>query len=219
VSSNGGPLTTEEKTIGILIYPDVEVLDFCGSYEVFATTRLDEEMRRESESPIHQLLVSESTELVRASGGMKILPDVDFATCPRVDMLLVPGGHGIRALFHVPEYLEWLQRMAQQVDRLASVGTGSLLLGEAGLLVGKNATTHFRSVDFFRQRYSRTSLRPELPVVIDGNITTANSIRAGIDMALYLVAQIYGQTIARTAARQMEYPYPDEHNLRSRNPK
>jgi transcriptional regulator GlxA family with amidase domain len=219
VSSNGGPLTTEEKTIGILIYPDVEVLDFCGSYEVFATTRLDEEMRRESESPIHQLLVSESTELVRASGGMKILPDVDFATCPRVDMLLVPGGHGIRALFHVPEYLEWLQRMAQQVDRLASVGTGSLLLGEAGLLVGKNATTHFRSVDFFRQRYSRTSLRPELPVVIDGNITTANSIRAGIDMALYLVAQIYGQTIARTAARQMEYPYPDEQRFRSRNEK
>jgi transcriptional regulator GlxA family with amidase domain len=219
VSSNGGPLTTEEKTVGILIYPGVEVLDFCGSFEVFATTRLDEETRRESESPIHQLLVSESTELVRATGGMKILPDVDFATCPRVDMLLVPGGHGIRALFHVPEYLEWLQRMAQQVDRLASVGTGSLLLGEAGLLVGKNATTHFRSVDFFRQRYSRTSLRPELPVVIDGNITTANSIRAGIDMALYLVAQIYGQTIARTAARQMEYPYPDEPHFRSRNGK
>lgn len=216
MSSNGGPLTTEEKTVGILIYPDVEVLDFCGSFEVFATTRLDEETRRESESPIRQLLVSESTELVRTSGGMKILPDVDFASCPRVDMLLVPGGHGIRALFHVPEYLEWLQRMAQQVDRLASVGTGSLLLGEAGLLVGKNATTHFRSVDFFRQRYSRTSLRPELPVVIDGNITTASSIRAGIDMALYLVAQIYGQTIARTAARQMEYPYPDEQNIRAR---
>ena len=219
MSSNGGPLTTEEKTVGILIYPGAEVLDFCGSFEVFATTRLDEDTRRETESPIHQLLVSESTEVVRASGGMKILPDVDFASCPRLDMLLVPGGHGIRALMHQQEYLDWLKKMAPQVDRLASVGTGSLLLGEAGLLVGKTATTHFRSVDFFRERYPRTSLLPELPMVVDGNITTANSIRAGIDMALYLVAQIYGQSIAREAARQMEYPYPDGQNFRSRNGK
>jgi transcriptional regulator GlxA family with amidase domain len=219
VSTNGGPLTTAEKTVGILIYPDAEVLDFCGSFEVFATTRLDEETRRESESPIHQLLVSESTQLVCASGGMRIMPDVDFASCPKLDMLLIPGGSGVRALMHQQEYLDWLKKMASQVDRLASVGTGSLLLGEAGLLVGKTATTHFRSVDFFRERYPRTSLLPELPMVVDGNITTANSIRAGIDMALYLVAQIYGQTIARQAARQMEYPYPDGQNFRSRNGK
>jgi transcriptional regulator GlxA family with amidase domain len=174
-------------------------------------------MRRESESPMRQLLVAETTDLVRASGGMRMLPDVDFATCPRLDMLLVPGGHGIRSLLHQQEYLDWLKRIAPQVDRLASVGTGSLLLAEAGLLVGKTATTHFRSVDFFRERFPRTSLLPELPMVVDGNITTANSIRAGMDMALYLVAQIYGQTIARESARQMEYPYPDEQNFRSRN--
>lgn len=217
MSANGGPLTREQKTVGILIYPDAEVLDFCGPFEIFATTRLDEEMRRESESPMRQLLVAETTDLVRASGGMRMLPDVDFATCPRLDMLLVPGGHGIRSLLHQQEYLDWLKRIAPQVDRLASVGTGSLLLAEAGLLVGKTATTHFRSVDFFRERFPRTSLLPELPMVVDGNITTANSIRAGMDMALYLVAQIYGQTIARESARQMEYPYPDEQNFRSRN--
>lgn len=219
MSTNGSPLTTQQKTIGILIYPGAEVLDFCGSFEVFATTRLYEETRRESESPIRQLLVSESTEVVRTTGGMRILPDVDFSSCPRLDMLLVPGGSGVRALMHQPEYLEWLKRMAPQVDRLASVGAGSLLLGEAGLLVGKTATTHFRSVDLFRERNPRTSLLSELPMVVDGNITTANSIRAGIDMALYLVAQIYGQPIAREAARQMEYPYPDGPNFRSRNGK
>jgi transcriptional regulator GlxA family with amidase domain len=219
VSANTGPLTTAEKTFGILIYPDAEVLDFCGPFEVFATTRLDEETRRESKSPIRQLLVSETKDLVRASGGMQILPDVDFASCPKLDMVLVPGGHGVRALMHQPEYLDWLKRMAPQVDRLASVGAGSLLLGEAGLLIGKTATTHFHSVDFFREHFPRTSLLPELPMVVDGNITTASSIRAGIDMALYLVARIYGQTIAREAARQMEYPYPDEQNIRSRNGK
>ena len=209
--SSGTPMTTAEKTVGILIYPDVEVLDFCGPFEVFATTRLNEETRRESASPLQQLLVSESEDVVCASGGMRVLADVDFATCPRLDILLVPGGRGIRDLMHQSNCVEWLKKMAPQVERLASVGTGALLLAQAGLLVGKNATTHFRSVDFFRERFPRTSLRPELPIVVDGNITTANSIRAGMDMALYLVAQTYGAAIARAAARQMEYPYPDEH--------
>lgn len=215
----GEPLTTAAKTVGILVYPDVEVLDFCGPFEVFATTRLNEETRRESESPIQQLLVCESEDVVCASGGMRVLADVDFTNCPQLDMLLVPGGSGIRALMHNPEYLDWVRKMAPQVERLASVGTGSLLLAEAGLMVGKNATTHFRSVDFFRERYPRTSLRPELPMVVDGNITTANSIRAGMDMALYLVAQVYGPYIARASARQMEYPFPDGAYNRRRTDK
>jgi transcriptional regulator GlxA family with amidase domain len=215
----GGPLTTAEKTVGILIYPDAEVLDFCGPFEVFATTRLNEERRRETASPIHPLLVADAEDVVCASGGMRVLADVDFASCPKLDMLLVPGGSGVRALMHQHDYLDWLRKMAPQVERLASVGTGSLLLAEAGLLVGKNATTHFHSVDYFRERFPRTSLRPELSMVVDGNITTANSIRAGMDMALYLVAQTYGQSVARAAARQMEYPYPDGQNFRPRNEK
>ena len=215
MSTAGAPPAKSEKTVGILIYADVEVLDFCGPFEVFATTRLNEETRRESTSPIQQLLVSESEDVVCANGGMRVLADVDFATCPPLDILLVPGGRGIRDLMHQTGCLDWLRKMAPQVERLASVGTGSLLLAEAGLLVGKNATTHFRSVDFFRERFSRTSLRPELPIVVDGNITTANSIRAGMDMALYLVAQTFGTPIARAAAKQMEYPYPDEHKARA----
>lgn len=214
MSAGTPPPPSTEKTVGILIYADVEVLDFCGPFEVFATTRLNEEMRRETSSPIQQLLVSESEDVVCANGGMRVLADVDFATCPRLDMLLVPGGRGIRDLMHQTGCLDWLRKMAPQVERLASIGTGSLLLAEAGLLVGKNATTHFRSVDFFRERFPRTSLRPELPIVVDGNITTANSIRAGMDMALYLVAQTFGTSVARAAAKQMEYPYPDEHKAR-----
>jgi transcriptional regulator GlxA family with amidase domain len=219
VSANGGPLTRAGKTVGILIYPDAEVLDFCGPYEVFATTRLDEEMRRESESPIRQLLVAGSKEIVPASGGLRMLADEDYSSCPPLDMLLVPGGGGIRALMHDSDCLDWLKKMAPRVERLASVGAGSLLLAEAGLLVGKTATTHFHSVDFFRERYPRTSLLPGLPMVVDGNIITASSIRAGMDMALFLVAQTYGPNVAREAARQMEYPYPEGQAPRTRNGK
>ncbi len=214
-----GPLTTETRTVGILIYPDVEVLDFCGVFEVFATTRLDEETRRETESPFRQLLIAEDKGPVRASGGMNILPNEDYASCPELDILLVPGGHGIRALMHDSDTLEWLKKMAPRAERLLSVGTGSLLLAEAGLLVGKTATTHFRSVDFFRERFPRTSLMPELPLVIDGNIVTAASIRAGMDMALYLVERVYGEPIAREAAHQMDYPFPEIAVFRTRNGK
>lgn len=219
MSTSGGPLTTAEKTIGFLIYPGAEVLDFCGPFEVFATTRLREEMRRETESPIRQLLVAESMDVVRVSGGMRMLADADFNTCPKLDMLLIPGGSGVRALMHQTDYLDWLRKMATQVERLASVGTGSLLLAEAGLLTGKSATTHFRSVDLFRERYPRTSLLPELPMVVDGNIVTASSIRAGMDMALFLVSQIYGPAAAREAARQMEYPYANGQSVRPRKGK
>jgi len=227
VSANGTPLTRAGRIVGVLVYPETEVADFCAPFEVFATTRLDEEMRRETESPIQQLIVAESIEPVRLNGGMRILPNVDFDTCPKLDMLLVPGGQGVRALLHNSEYIDWLKKMAPQVNRLASVGNGSLLLAQAELLVGKTATTHFQWVDFFRERFPRTSLLPELEMVVDGNITTAASIRAGVDMALYVVAQTYGEEIARNAARQMEYPYPDERRLRnpyeqrpsSRNPR
>ena len=214
-----GPLTTETRTVGILIYPDVEVLDFCGVFEVFATTRLNEETRRETESPFRQLLVAEDKQPVRTSGGMNILPNEDFASCPELDILLVPGGHGIRALMHQPETLAWVKKVAPQLDRLLSVGTGSILLAEAGLLVGKTATTHFRSVDYFRDRFPRTSLMPELPMVVDGNIATAASIRAGLDMALYLVERVYGETIAREAAHQMDYPFPAVAVFRMKNGK
>ena len=115
MSASSPPLTTAIKTVGILIYPDAEVLDFCGPFEVFATTRLNEESRRESESPIRQFLVSESKEVVVTSGGMRVLPDVDFASCPKLNVLLVPGGHGVRALMHQPEpALKWLQVTAEE---------------------------------------------------------------------------------------------------------
>jgi len=216
VTNNGELLNTESKAVGILIYPDAELLDFCGPFQVFASARLNEEMRRETASPIRQYLVAESTDPIEVSGGMRMLADVDFGSCPSLDMLIVPGGSGVRALMHQPEYLEWIKFRASQVEWLAAVGTGSLLLAEAEVLVGKSATTLFHSVDLFRERYPRTTLLPELAMVVDGNIVTSSSIRAGIEMALYLVAQSYGHAVAREAARQMQYPYPDTPNGRSK---
>ena len=205
------------RTFGILVFPEVEVLDFCGSYEVFSTTRLNETMRRETPSPIRTLLVSETLEPVVTAGGMKVLPDVDFAGCPRLDVLIVPGGHGTRALMHNQRYLDFVRQQAAQVERVASVATGSLVLGSAGLLVGHSATTHWRSRDFFREKFPNTTLERELRIVVDGPIITAASIRAGLEMALMIVAHYYGEEVARNSALQMEFPYPEVNGRRIRN--
>ena len=83
--------------VGILVFPDVEVLDFCGPFEVFSATRLDESRRREEPSPFEVVLVALSMEQVKATGGLRVLPDHDLENCPQLDLFVVPGGWGTRA--------------------------------------------------------------------------------------------------------------------------
>lgn len=206
--------SAKQRTFGILVFPDVEALDFCGPYEVFSTARLNEEMRRETESPIRVVLISEDREPVTTAGGMRILPDVDFASSPPLDVLIVPGGHGTRALMNNRRYLDFVRQQAGSVERVASVATGSLVLGAAGLLVGRSATTHWRSRDLFREKFPNTTLERDLRVVIDGSVITASSIPAGIEMAMMLVAHYYGEDVARNLAVQMEYSYPETNGRR-----
>jgi transcriptional regulator GlxA family with amidase domain len=205
----------ERKRVGILIYPEVEVLDFCGPYEVFAVTRLDEARRREESSPFEVLLVAESGEPVVATGGMRVLPDHDFATCPPLHLLIVPGGWGSRAQVHNERLVSWIRQRAAAVEILASVCTGSFLLGQAGLLAGRRATTHWKSLDRMRVAFPDVIVEDRLHVVEDGAIVTSAGISAGIDLALRMVARLCGEAVARATARHMEYPYPETNERRA----
>lgn len=204
------------RTVGILIFPEVEVLDFCGPYEVFSVARLNEATRRDTTSPFKVLTVSETSEPVSATGGLRVVPDYDFDSCPKLDILVVPGGWGTRPLLNNQRYTDWIRQRAGEVERVTSVCTGSLLLANAGLLVGKSATTHWRSLDFFRNRFPNVTVERHLHVVEDGNVLTSAGISAGIDMALLLVKQFYGEQIARNTATYMEYPYPESNARRVR---
>lgn len=196
--------------IGILVFEDVEVLDFCGPYEVFATTRLDESRRREEPSPFETLLIAESDEPVTASGGLRVLPDRALEDCPPLDVLLVPGGWGVRRELSNRRLLDWLPARADEAGTLASVCTGAMLLGEAGLLDGRRATTHWRSLDWMQDSFPWVTVERELRVVDEGDVITSAGISAGIDLALTLVARHCGEEIARATARHMEYPYPED---------
>lgn len=200
--------------VGIVIFPDVEVLDFCGPFEVFSVTRLDEERRREERSPFEVLLVAERTEPVVATGGLRVFPDVTLETCPALDVLVVPGGWGTRAEIRNQRLLTWIAERGRQVETLTSVCTGAMLLGQAALLDGRRATTHWRSLDWMRQSFPRVTVEKESHVVEDGNLFTSAGISAGIDMALRVVARYCGESVGRATARHMEYPFPDDNRRR-----
>jgi len=134
----------ERKRVGIALFENIEVLDFCGPFEVFSVTRLNEEKRREEPSPFEVLLIAEKKDTVVTMGGMKVIPDHTFESCPKLDILVVPGGWGTRKELKNPAMLNWLRTRSSEVETLTSVCTGSMLLGFAGLLEGHSATTHWR---------------------------------------------------------------------------
>ncbi len=204
----------KRRVVGIVIFEEVEVLDFCGPFEVLSAVRLDEEKRRDEPSPFEVLLVAESIAPVTTTGGMKVIPDHSFETCPELDILVAPGGWGTRREIHNTNMLDWLRIRAAEVETLTSVCTGSMLLGFAGLLDGLHATTHWRSLDWMSESFPSVKVERAQHVVEDGRVVTSAGISAGIDMALKIVGKYCGEKVARDTARHMEYPYPDDNSRR-----
>jgi len=204
----------KRQRVGIVIFPEVEVLDFCGPYEVFTVTRLDEARRREEPSPFEVLLLAERVEAITTAAGMRVLPDCTLAACPPLDILVVPGGWGTRRQMDNKILIDWIAEQGRQVDTLTSVCTGALLLGQAGLLDGRRATTHWRSLEALRESFPRVTVEEQLHVVEDGNLLTSAGISAGLDLALQVVARYYGEAVARATARHMEYRYPEDNARR-----
>jgi transcriptional regulator GlxA family with amidase domain len=204
------------KHVGIVLFDDIEVLDFCGPFEVFSTTRLNEENRRSEPSPFKVFLVSETLSPVTTTGGMRVMPQYSFEDCPPMDILVVPGGWGTRREVKNPVMLEWLRKRAAGVETLTSVCTGSMLLGFAGLLNGLHATTHWRALDWMRDSFPEVTVEYDQHVVSDGRVFTSAGISAGIDMALKVVARYYGEEVARATAANMEYPFPSGNERRVR---
>ena len=150
------------KQVGIVVYEEVEVLDFSGPFEVFSVTRMNEEKRREELSPFNAFLVAETTSPVVATGGMRVLPDYDLDSCPHLDILLVPGGWGFRHQMNNERLLKWIGDRSRRVETLTSVCTGALLLGKAGLLDGKRVTTHWRFLDSMQELFPKVIVEKRL---------------------------------------------------------
>lgn len=197
----------QQLTVGILLFDGVEVLDFAGPFEVFSRTRLEPGVasrRSEASAPFRVLTVARTAEPVVATGGLRVLPHFDFESAPPIDVLLVPGGFGTRALLEDAAILDWIRRTAERSRYVTSVCTGSLLLARAGLLRGRRATTHWGALDLLAGLDPTLTVDRDARVVHDGVISSAG-VSAGIDMAFDLVESIHGREVADETARYIEF--------------
>lgn len=184
---------------GFLLFPDVEELDFLGPWEFIGL------WSRYFGGPEQRILVSQTGQVVPCAKGLKVVPDCHFDDCPPLDYLLVPGGQGTRKEVHNGRLLAFVQQQAHVCRQVLSVCTGAFLLQAAGLLAGKKATTHWRSLGRLRQ--CPDVLVAEERWVRDGHIWTAAGVSAGIDLVLALIADQAGEAVAGKVQLAAEY-YP-----------
>ena len=177
--------------IGLLVFPKVQQLDLTGPFEVFASIS-DAEVR----------LIWKTREPLISATGLVLVPDTSIDECPQLDVLCVPGGVGVNALLEDAEVLDFLRRQATGARYVTSVCTGALVLGAAGLLRGRRATTHWASHDLM-ERFGAVPVAAR--VVRDGSYFSGGGVTAGIDMALTVAAELVGQEQAEAIQLNLEY--------------
>jgi cyclohexyl-isocyanide hydratase len=182
---------TQSLTIGFLLFPRLTQLDFTGPFEVLS---------RLPGATVRTLWKQAGP--VRSDTGLTMLADTALADCPQLDLICVPGGPGVAALMEDGEVLDFLRAQAPGAQWVTSVCTGALVLGAAGLLRGKRATTHWASHDFLA---ALGAVPVQARVVRDGRLVTGGGVTAGIDFALTIVGEIAGPEAAQAIQLQIEY--------------
>ena len=186
--------------MAILIFDDVEVLDLAGPFEVFSVT---DELGGYSLFDVKT--VSPSGRAISAKNGLSVNPDNAMTDIDRVDILIVPGGFGTRALLLRADVLGWIKATAQNAELVLSVCTGSMLLAGSGLLKGLRATTHHSVVGEFQAMAPDTHVVSDARFIDNGKVITSAGISAGIDMSLYVIGRLLGRETADRTAAYMEY--------------
>lgn len=203
-------MTNEARTtVGIFVFDDVEVLDFAGPFEVFSRTRAvaGAESRRTNDSaPFETFTVARTRDVITAIGGLQVVPQYSWGDAPEIDILVVPGGFGTRALLHDELALTWIRDAAARARQVTSVCTGALLLAKVGLLQGRRATTHWAGLDLLATLDPTIQVQRDRRVVHDGIYTSAG-VSAGIDMSFAVVERICGREVALETAHYIEYPW------------
>ena len=186
--------TPKKRTLGVLLFDGFELLDVYGPLEVFVHT-----------PGIDAILVARAAGCVSSAQGPAGCADASWDTCPDLDLLLVPGGLGTRALVDDVPTQDWLRKRSANAEVTMSVCTGSALLARAGLLDGRRATTNKKSFDWVAKQGPDVNWIRRARWVDDGDIVTSSGVSAGIDMAGHVVARLCGRETAETIMEQIEY--------------
>jgi cyclohexyl-isocyanide hydratase len=182
---------TISHRVGLLLFPKITQLDLAGPYEVFS---------RMPGAAVH--LLWKDTQPIKSEWGLELRPDTRFEECPALDVLCIPGGPGAFELLGDEVVVNAIRTIARRSRFVTSVCTGAFLLGAAGLLAGKRATTHWASRELLREF---GAIPDESRIVADGNLITSGGITSGIDFGLHLAAQLVGVEQAKEIQLAMEY--------------
>ena len=183
-------------TAGILLFPQVEELDFIGPFEVLSYLN----KLKPNTLPIQ--LIAKSDSPLTAFNGLRLLPDTTITKCPPLDLLVVPGGKGRLQAMKDPQLINFIQAQARTARFITSVCTGAFLLAEAGLLSNKKATTYHTA---FAELAAYGVQVQAAKVIRDGNIITAAGVSSGLELGFYLLRELFGASLAQEVAQKIEY--------------
>ena len=186
-----------KRTLGVVVYPGFELLDVYGPLEMFGNVG----------PALRIVMVAQQAGEVVSAQGPKTVADYGFDDCPRLDLLLVPGGFGTLKQLNNPTMLDWLRQRAKEAEIVTSVCSGSAILAKAGLLDGRRATSNKQYFKFAVAQGPDTEWIKKARWVDDGNRVTSSGVSAGIDMALHVIARLYGEESAQNIADLTEYKW------------
>ncbi|HRD50704.1 MAG: DJ-1/PfpI family protein [Candidatus Competibacter sp.] len=188
------------RNVAILLFDEVEVLDFAGPFEVFAVAN-----ELHDDALFRVFTVAALAGPIRARNGLSVNPDYLLSSTPRPDVLIVPGGIGTRPLLGDETLLGWIAATTRANELTLSICSGALLLAKAGLLTGLKATTHHQVIALLREVAPDTEIVADVRYVDNGRIVTAAGISAGIDASLHVVRRLCGEAVSTRTAAYMEY--------------
>jgi transcriptional regulator GlxA family with amidase domain len=191
-----------KRNVAILVFDDIEVLDFAGPYEVFNVAR-----ELISPEPFYVYTVAVVDRIVQGRGNFAVQPHYTIDNCPQPDLLLIPGGNGTRPLLKHDKLIAWIKEQAMRVEILMSVCTGALVLAKAGVLENLTATTHHTAFKELSSICPTTTLLADQRFVDHGHLITSGGVSAGIDMSLYLVERLLGAEAKAKVVEEMEYQW------------
>ncbi len=194
------------RNVAILLFDDVEVLDFAGPFEIFAVTG----QRAGGEKPFNVYTVAEKPDTISARNNLIVQPNYTIENCPPPDLFVIPGGYGSRAAMRNPAIVDWVRQQHNRTELTLSVCTGALVLATAGLLDGLQATTHYGSYDTLAELAPKTTVIRGVRYVDNGKVITSAGVQAGMDMSLHVVARLLGDEVARETAYYIEYEWQAE---------
>jgi transcriptional regulator GlxA family with amidase domain len=192
------------KNVAIVVYNGVEILDFTGPAEVFASSA--SQGANGQERAFNVYLVSKTRTPIVSQGFIDITPDYSIADAPKPDIIVLPGGNAA-SVIDDPEWMAWVKTSADSADHVLTVCTGAFIAGNLGLLDGHDVTTWYAAVPALKEKFPNARVQPGRRFIDNGKVITTAGVSAGIDGALHVVAKTLGRYVADRTAEYMEYAW------------